>query len=94
MNHLFITTVTYGGPQLSRQNKVTALRTLLTAKQSLLTAKQNLLTAKQRKRVGQRLLFTLEMVRRVTVTHCSLAKPPFFELTMFCSACGSLVFCR
>ena len=51
MNHLFITTVTYGGPQLSRQNKVTALQTLLTAKQSLLTAKQ-------RKRVGQRLLFT------------------------------------
>ena len=101
MNHLFITTVTYGGPQLSRQNKVTALQTLLTAKQSLLTAKQNLLTAKQnlltakqRKRVGQRLLFTLEMVRRVTVTHCSLEKPPFFELTMFCSACGSLVFCR
>ena len=84
MNHLFITTVTYGGPQLSRQNKVTALQTLL-------TAKQNLLTAKQRKRVGQRLLFTLEMVRRVTVTHCSLEKPPFFELTMFCSACGSVV---
>ena len=87
MNHLFITTVTYGGPQLSRQNKVTALRTLLTAKQSLLTAKQ-------RKRVGQRLLFTLEMVCRVTVTHCSLEKPPFFELTMFCSACGSVVFYR
>ena len=40
MNHLFITTVTYGGPQLSRQNKVTALQSLLTAKQSLLTAKQ------------------------------------------------------
>lgn len=101
MNHLFITTVTYGGPQLSRQNKVTALQTLLTAKlslltakQSLLTAKQNLPTAKQRKRVGQRLLFTLEMVRRATATHCSLEKPPPLELTMPCSACGSVVFYR
>ena len=59
-------------------------------------------TAKQRKRVGQRLVsgwsavgqrlfFASEMVRRVTVTHCSLEKPSFFELTMFCTACGSVV---
>ena len=48
-------------------------------------------TAKQRKRVGQRLLFASQMVCRVTVTHCSLEKPPFFELTMFCTACGSVV---
>ena len=59
-------------------------------------------TAKQRKRVGQRLLFATKMVCRVTVTvtHCSLEKSPFFEfahralwfeLTMFCSACGSVV---
>ena len=51
--------------------------------------------AKQRKRVGQRLLFASEMVGRVTVTvtvrHCSLEKPPFFELTMFCTACGSVI---
>ena len=24
-------------------------------------------------------------------THCSLEKPPFFELAMFCCACGSVV---
>ena len=32
-------------------------------------------------------------VRRVTVkvTHCSLEKPPFSELTMFCSSCESEV---
>ena len=41
--------------------------------------------------VDQRLLIASEMVRRVTVTHCSLEKPPFFELTMFCTACGSVV---
>ena len=41
--------------------------------------------------VGQWLLFASEMVNRVTVTHCSLEKPSFFELTMFCSACGSVV---
>ena len=48
-------------------------------------------TAKQRKRVSQRLLFASEKVRRVTVTHCSLEKPSCFELTMFCTACGSVV---
>ena len=47
--------------------------------------------AKQRKRVGQRSLFTSEMVHHVTVTHCLLEKPPFFELIIFCSACGSVV---
>ena len=41
--------------------------------------------------VGQRLLFASEMVVRVTIIHCSLEKPPFFELTMFCTACGSVV---
>ena len=51
------------------------------------TAKQKV-TAKQRKRVSQRLLS--EKVRRVTVTHCSLEKPSCFELTMFCTACGSV----
>ena len=52
-------------------------------------------TAKQRKRVGQRLVsgcyFASEMVHRVTVAHCSLEKLPLFELTMFCTACGSVV---
>ena len=52
---------------VTAKQKVTALQTLLTAKQNELTEKQNELTAKQRKRVGQRLLFTSEMVRRVTV---------------------------
>ena len=51
-------------------------------------------TAKQRKRVGQRLLFAFEILRRVTVTvtvtHCSLEKSPFFELTMFCAVYGSV----
>ena len=41
--------------------------------------------------VGQRLLFASEMVRCVTVTHGSLEKLPFFELAMFCTACGSVV---
>ena len=41
--------------------------------------------------VGQRLFFASEMVRRVTVTHGSLEKQPFFELAMFCTACGSVV---
>ena len=41
--------------------------------------------------IGQRLLLVSEMVCRVTVTHRSLKKPPFFELTMFCSARGSEV---
>ena len=45
----------------------------------------------KRKRVSQRLLFASQMVCRVTVTHCSLEKPPFFELTMFCTACDSVV---
>ena len=36
-------------------------------------------------------IYTSEMVRRVTVTHCLLEKPLFFELTIFCSACGSVV---
>lgn len=79
---------------VTAKQKVTALQTLLTAKQSLLTAKQNPLTAKQRKRVGQRLPPTSEMARRATATHCSLEKPPFFELTMPRSACGSVVFYR
>ena len=69
---------------VTAKQKVTALQTLL-------TAKQNLFTAKQRKRVGQRLLFPSEMVCRVIVTHCSLEKSPFFELAMFCCACGSVV---
>ena len=38
-------------------------------------------------------LFASEMIRHVTVkvTHCSLEKPPFSELTMFCSSCESEV---
>ena len=43
--------------------------------------------------VGQQLLFQSEMVTvtvTVTVTHCSLERQPFFELTMFCTACGSV----
>ena len=41
--------------------------------------------------VCQQLSFASEMVRRVTVTLCSLEKPLFFELNMFCSACVSVV---
>ena len=36
-------------------------------------------------------IYTSEMVCPVTVTHCLLEKPLFFELTIFCSACGSVV---
>ena len=46
---------------------------------------------------AQRLLRALQMVCRVTVTHCSLGNHhveysvPYLELMMFCRACGSLV---
>ena len=86
-----------GGPQLSRQNKIHLQQNKINSRHN----KENELvsgwSAVGRRLVsgwsaiGQRLLLASQMVCRVTVTHRSLKKPPFFELTMFCSAHGSEV---